>query len=359
MGSFWRFLFSLQTRDTSSFPTSYFESCRHRSTERRAAILYGTTLAVSYVGALYLMVPSRIRKLHRDHPTQIQYRSMASVMVCLLAIVSYPYLFCVSNNDNNNNNNNEDYSLDEDGKPRGKFSLQHILLRTDFLAAVLAHTGTLYIGPIVASLIRVIEIRKVSITHGLVVGSYPADVFRLLWQPTLHSFLTPDSKEEFWKNVRNYVVAPWTEEIIFRGCMIPPLLASGMSVVTVSVVAPLFFGFAHLHHAITRLAMGERRASVVLVTTFQFLYTFLFGMYASYAFLRTGSILAVTLSHAYCNWMGLPDMSFVQLRHPMYRYRIVLLASFLIGVFAFKRFLKSDGLLPLPPTLSRMIHHSL
>jgi hypothetical protein len=300
-----------------------------------------------------LLVPSKVRKLHRDHPTQIQYRSMTSILVCIVAIFSYPSLFCVSNNNNNNNN---DENFQDDGNPGEKFSLQQIMFRPDFLTAVLAHTMTLYIGPIVASLIRVIEIRNLSTTQGMVIGSYPAEVFRQLWQPTLHSLLTPDSKEEFWKNVRNLIVAPWTEEVVFRGCMIPPLLASGMSVVQVSVVAPLFFGIAHVHHAMTRLARGERFASVVLITTFQFLYTCLFGMYASYAFLRTGSVLAVTLSHTYCNWMGLPDMSFVQLRHPMYRYRIVLLASFLIGVFTFKWFLKSDVLLPLPPRLALMIH---
>jgi prenyl protein peptidase len=345
----WRFLrIRYMSSSTATTTSSYFESCHHRSTERRMAIWYGIFLAISYVGALYLLVPAKIRKLHRDHHTQIQFRSMVSILVCVVATVSYPYLFCDSNDSNQD-------ALSNDGNPTEKFSLQHIMFQPNFLIAVLAHTMTLYIGPIVASLIRVIEIRKVSNTQGRVVGSYPAEVFRHLWQPTVHSFLTPDSKDEFWKNVRNYIVAPWTEEVIFRGCMIPPLLASGMSVVKVSLVAPLFFGVAHLHHAMSRLARGEPLASVFFITTFQFFYTYLFGMYASYAFLRTGSILAVTLSHAYCNWMGLPDMSFVQIRHPMYRYRIVLLVSFLIGVFTFKYFLKSDHLLPLPPILSLMI----
>lgn len=39
---------------------------------------------------------------------------------------------------------------------------------------------------------------------------------------------------------------------------------------------------------------------------FQFGYTTLFGAYAIFLYLRTGSLLAVILVHAFCNWMGLP-----------------------------------------------------
>ncbi|KAG7366958.1 CAAX protease self-immunity-domain containing protein [Nitzschia inconspicua] len=322
-----------------------FESCHHRPCERRTAIVYCIFLAVAYVGALYVLVPSNVRNLTRDHHLQIQYRSMASILVSVVALISYPYLFCVSNieEEPNADNNNQ------------MFSLRQIMFQPYFLTAVLFHTMTLYLGPIVASLVRVFEIRKLSVAQGKAVGSYPMVVFQQLLQPDLHSFLTPDSKDEFWKNTRNYIVAPWTEEVVFRGCMIPPLLASGMSVAKASMVTPLFFGVAHVHHALARLAKGEPLVPVLFITTFQFLYTSLFGMYASYAFIRTGSVLAVTVSHAYCNWMGLPDLSFVQIRHPMYQYRILLLASFLAGVFTFKYLLKSDDLLPLPPRLPTLI----
>ena len=272
---------------------------------------------------------------------------MASIFVCLVALGTYPYLFCQQPGANDDERDNQ--------PSKATFSLQHIMFHTTFIANVLAHTMTLYFGPVVASLLRVHEIRKLSIQQGKPVGNYPSEVFRQLLQPDLHSFLTPDSEDEFWRNIRNYIVAPWTEEVIFRGCMIPPLLASGMTVLQVTLVAPLFFGIAHIHHAATRLSQGEHLASVIFVTAFQFLYTSLFGSYAAYAFIRTGCVLAVTVSHAYCNWMGLPDLSFVQIRHPMYRYRIVLLASFLIGVFTFKWFLKSDQLLPLPSKLPQAI----
>jgi prenyl protein peptidase len=283
---------------------------------------------------------------------------LASLIVCAVAIFSYPYLFC-QQQQQQNQHDDESKVIDPDATPPHLFSIQRIMFQPTMVLPVLIHTMSLYIGPIVASLFRVHEVRKLALLRQVpganTVGSYPAEVFRQLIQPDLHSLLTPETTAELWRNVRNFVVAPLTEEIVFRGCMVPPLLSSGLSVLQVTFVAPLFFGIAHVHHAATRLSNGERLPSVVLVTLFQFVYTSLFGSYASYVFIRTGSVLAVTVSHAYCNWMGLPDLSFVQIRHPMYQYRIILLASFLVGVFTFKWLLKTDRLLPLPPELKGMI----
>lgn len=44
----------------------------------------------------------------------------------------------------------------------------------------------------------------------------------------------------------------------------------------------------------------------VMRTVLQFSYTSLFGFYAAFLFLRTGSLPAVILAHSFCNWMGLP-----------------------------------------------------
>jgi hypothetical protein len=43
----------------------------------------------------------------------------------------------------------------------------------------------------------------------------------------------------------------------------------------------------------------------------QLTYTTLFGWYAAYVFLRTGMLAPCFLVHAYCNAMGLPDLSFL------------------------------------------------
>jgi prenyl protein peptidase len=359
------FLYSFN-KPKNKYVMSVFEGCRHRqyhvdadndetttttTTMGLFVWYYCCMLSISYVGALYILVPQKVRKLHRDHPSQIQFRSLASLIVCAIAVGTYPYLFCEQSTADESNN-----KIDSTSSPP-PFSIRRIMFQPTMILPVLVHTISLYVGPIVASLFRVHEVRKLMILRGQSPpGSYPVEIFRQLIQPDLHSFLTPETNGEFWRNVRNLIVAPVTEEIIFRGCMIPPLLAcTQLSVIQVTFIAPLFFGFAHVHHAVTRLSNGEKLPNVILITMFQFVYTTLFGSYASYAFIRTGSVFAVSVSHAYCNWMGLPDLSFVQIRHPMYQYRIILLASFLVGVFTFKWLLKSDRLLPLPPVLKEMM----
>lgn len=46
--------------------------------------------------------------------------------------------------------------------------------------------------------------------------------------------------------------------------------------------------------------------SAVARSVLQFSFTTLFGAYATFIFLRTGSLLAAVVVHAFCNAMGLP-----------------------------------------------------
>ena len=257
---------------------------------------------------------------------------MSALVVCAGAICSYPLFFC-------------------DLEGAATFSIKGLILCRSHIKGVLLHSMALYLGPITASFARVYEIRRRLIASGKAQGAYPKEVFRQLIKPNLTSLLNPVTEEERWRNIRNFIVAPLTEEIIFRGCMVPALLGSGMSILRVALIAPLFFGVAHLHHAVIKLSKGERMLPVLLMTLFQLAYTSLFGSYVAYAFIRTGSVAAVTISHAYCNWMGLPDFSFMQVRHPMHSYRYVLLAAYMTGALTFKWFFSSDHLLPLPSIL--------
>ena len=322
-----------------------FGRCNHRSNYRQIlALMYCLALASVYVGALYVLVPSKVRKLDRDHSRHIQYRAFASLLVSVGAIASYPVFFCKSN---------------DDGSSIFALSDFVFLPRLRSIVGVLIHTMILYFGCIVSGFLRVSELRKVALARGQKQGSLPQEIFQRSIQPTLLSFFNPSSSSELWISIRNLIVAPWTEEVVFRGCMVPALLGSGMSPLRVSLISPLCFGVAHVHHAMTRLSKGEPLQQVILVTAFQFVYTSLFGSYAAYAFVRTGSVPAVTMSHAFCNWMGLPDFNFVQPRHPMYPYRKVLLASFVFGVFGFKWGFSSGLLLPLPAQLPATLKNGM
>ncbi|KAI5309766.1 hypothetical protein KEM55_002469 [Ascosphaera atra] len=112
-----------------------------------------------------------------------------------------------------------------------------------------------------------------------------------------------------WVAWRNYVAAPITEEIVFRSVMISIQLAASMSPSRIVFITPLYFGIAHVHHLIeTRIAdPGFYWTPLLIRTVVQFAYTTLFGWYESFLYLRTGSLLAVIVVHAFCNVIGLPQ----------------------------------------------------
>ncbi|XWS43431.1 hypothetical protein CRYUN_Cryun16bG0103000 [Craigia yunnanensis] len=113
----------------------------------------------------------------------------------------------------------------------------------------------------------------------------------------------------FW---RNFVVAPLTEELVFRACMIPILLCGGFKAYNVIFLCPTFFSLAHLNHMTeiySRQNYSLLKASMVV--GLQLGYTVIFGSYASFLLIRTGNLVAPLIAHVFCNCMGLPVL-FVQ-----------------------------------------------
>lgn len=119
---------------------------------------------------------------------------------------------------------------------------------------------------------------------------------------------------------RVVLVAPVAEEIVFRSCSVALLRAGGMGDTAAVLVSPLFFGLAHMH----ALIEGEDLAPLV----FQCAYTTVFGWYSAYQLVCTGTIWAPILSHAFCNFMGFPDLGGIVRRPP-------LLGALLVGVAVF------------------------
>ncbi|KAK9734276.1 hypothetical protein RND81_04G128100 [Saponaria officinalis] len=106
---------------------------------------------------------------------------------------------------------------------------------------------------------------------------------------------------------RNLVVAPITEELVFRACMIPLLLCSGFNPRTIVFLCPVFFSLSHLNHLFE--FDSQKDCYVVkfsLALGVQLVYTMVFGSYASFLFVRTGHIVAPLVAHIVCNFMGLP-----------------------------------------------------
>lgn len=95
---------------------------------------------------------------------------------------------------------------------------------------------------------------------------------------------------------------------MFRSAIVPLHLLAQVSPGRIVFVAPLYFGIAHVHHFYEfRLTHPDTPVLAALLrSVIQFAYTTIFGWYATFLYLRTGSLVVVVLVHSFCNWCGLP-----------------------------------------------------
>ncbi|PRP75306.1 tyrosine-protein kinase Fer-like [Planoprotostelium fungivorum] len=108
---------------------------------------------------------------------------------------------------------------------------------------------------------------------------------------------------------RNIVVGPVSEELVFRGCMTPLLLAGGFSPATTVFLSPFIFGLAHAHHILNHLhTRGVQWRRAILQTIFQLAYTTIFGAFETFLFIRTNHVMGAIMVHMFCNFMGFPDI---------------------------------------------------
>ncbi|UNI16252.1 CAAX prenyl protease [Purpureocillium takamizusanense] len=111
-----------------------------------------------------------------------------------------------------------------------------------------------------------------------------------------------------WPVWRNMVAGPVTEECLFRSAAVPLLLLAGSDMSSIIFLSPVVFGLAHVHHFYEfRVTHPETPLAVAVArSVLQFSYTSIFGAYATFIYLRTGSLLAAVAVHALCNSIGLP-----------------------------------------------------
>jgi prenyl protein peptidase len=114
-----------------------------------------------------------------------------------------------------------------------------------------------------------------------------------------------------------------------------PLLIPHFGFVQTVLITPLFFGMAHLHHIIEGYCLNEQTLkNLCAMHLFQFSYTYVFGVYSTFLFLRTGSFFASFLSHTFCNLMGFPNFG-----EMIYEFggwqRIVLIVAYVVGFCVF------------------------
>lgn len=287
------------------------------------AIGYCLSTSIAFVGSLYFLVPSHIRQLDRDHPSQIKWRSFATGCVCVAALAGQAYLL----------GTNEEKTAPIEPLVTNFYpqSVQHTLLSS---AKVLAHVAVLYTGSILDTFLLVwAYMTKHRASRPPTTLEYLKSLYSFCLEPHVRSLTFANSGG--WMAWRNVIIAPVLEEVAFRVGMVPILLAAGMRPVTVYWTAPLFFGVAHAHHAAQRLRQGTLPAIVIAQTTFQFSYTTLFGAYAAYIYVHTRSATAIAIAHGFCNLMGLPNFQFFQRKHDLFKYRWALLSAHFFGLTCF------------------------
>ncbi|KAJ8537649.1 hypothetical protein K7X08_014189 [Anisodus acutangulus] len=164
----------------------------------------------------------------------------------------------------------------------------------------LALTSLMYAGTLILNLLLLLDSGQEDRENG---RSLSLDSIKNL----VHGFIEPISSMasniQAW---RNYLVAPLTEELVFRACMIPLLLCGGFSTYTVVFLCPIFFSLAHLNHLLEQAQRSGSWLKALTIVGFQVGYTVIFGSYASFLFVRTGHLTAPLVAHIFCNYLGLP-----------------------------------------------------
>ena len=95
----------------------------------------------------------------------------------------------------------------------------------------------------------------------------------------------------------------------------------------------------HFHHMIAKINKGQDIKSALLMSTFQFAYTTIFGLYSSHLFMQTNHLASCVAVHAFCNFMGFPD--FVELLNLPPTKRTILSVVYVIGLVSFSLLLPS------------------
>ncbi|QSL67106.1 hypothetical protein MERGE_001495 [Pneumocystis wakefieldiae] len=118
-------------------------------------------------------------------------------------------------------------------------------------------------------------VRPVILVFGLFLGPFIKKTILLSHLTTMQHTATSfsvDRSVKYWMIWRNYVVGPFSEEFIFRSCMISLLHEKSM-LKTISITS-ILFGLAHMHHMYEYYRSFPNNIKAgIFACLFQFFYT--------------------------------------------------------------------------------------
>lgn len=100
-------------------------------------------------------------------------------------------------------------------------------------------------------------------------------------------------------HLRDYIVAPIIEEVMFRCILITILQKYTISNINSIFITSFYFSISHVIYAI----LHDYNIDFLIL---QFIYTFLFGTIASWMYLCTYSLYPSCFAHILCNLFGIP-----------------------------------------------------
>ena len=318
-------------------------SCHHKSNLLpHQTLLYCLATSSFFVTSLYIFVPSSVRQLPRDHSLHIQWRSAVIIAVVIICLSLYPWLFCQATDVSNETEIIHPPFYVYLGIQRQQSWTES--MAQDF--KILSHAMILYIGSFACTWMRIYHYsRQLGQNQSQPmrsnnIQSFIHDIYTSFTQTYVHPkqqslHLVYTNKTVRWIQIRNLLLAPIAEEIIFRSLLLPPLLSSGYTLNQSCWIAPTFFGVAHFHHYYTK--RHEYSSNVQLFSGFllQRSYTTLFGAYASYVFVKTGSLFGICMIHSFCNYMGLPELGFIRKGSMLFEYKWFIFGMYLVGILWF------------------------
>ncbi|KAJ2786345.1 CAAX prenyl protease [Coemansia interrupta] len=277
-----------------------------------AAVGLSVLLALLYVASIYLALAlfplANVSTHDRDHPQVIRRRMLGAVAATLLSLLLASLVLRQwQMTDGQTASVVERLGLEVGPMPASAF-----------VSLVLCATA--YLGPLVLDHVDPDGAGRSDTADAASWWTQAYQSFWLVWrQPT---------------SLRNYLVGPVTEELVFRSSVVALWVSSGISTTRTIYLSPLMFALAHVHHALAQLKAGRAVRQVLLVTCAQVAYTTLFGWLAVALLVRTRSVAGPVAAHAFCNYRGFPDFARLMRCRPLVRYPVAMVFVLGLGAFA-------------------------
>lgn len=249
---------------TENIDNPWIGSYGHESTNLRArlvSLVFSVTMSILYPISVHLWPGSS--SLPRDHPIRIKRNFISIALVMLIASFAI-------------------VAFHRAGQPVGNSTLYDYLTWKEYPNLAL-WTWHCVILPILMVTI-------------LFLGPLTLELHDGVGFLNVRSMLC---EVQIW---RNCIVAPVTEEYLFRGILLSALLPSWSRFHAI-LISSLMFGLMHTHYFLFKVLTGvgpydPGEASRVL---FQCCYTTIFAFYNAYVYLASGHLISPILVHVFCN----------------------------------------------------------